>query len=154
MKRGPSSCRPSPKGRCFIRHPRAEAARWLAQSESDLAFAELGAREGFPAQACFACQQAAEKALKALHYLRGERVVIGHSVMELLDGTVREHPALASLREVAQQLDQYYVTTRYPNGLPGGVPSELFTARQTDEAVVGARNIVTVVRDAVTNASR
>jgi hypothetical protein len=51
--------------------------------------------------------------------------------MELLDGTVREHPALASLREVAQQLDQYYVTTRYPNGLPGGVPSELFTARQT-----------------------
>lgn len=154
MKRDPSSCRPSPKERCFIRHPRAEAARWLAQAESDVAFAELGAREGFPAQACFTCQQAAEKALKALHYLRGERVVLGHSVLELLDAVVREHPALSSFREVAQQLDQYYIATRYPNGLPGGVPSEFFTARQADAAVVGARNIVAVVRGALSDAQR
>ena len=46
---------------------RTEAGRWLRQAESDLAFAELGAREGFPAQACFTSQQAAEKALKAIH---------------------------------------------------------------------------------------
>ena len=45
---------------------RTEAGRWLRQAESDLAFAELGAREGFPAQACFTSQQAAEKALKAI----------------------------------------------------------------------------------------
>jgi len=59
-----------------MRQSRAEAERWLRQAENDFAFAELGAREGFFAQACFVCQQAAEKALKALHYLRGERLVL------------------------------------------------------------------------------
>ena len=47
-----------------MRQPEAEARRWLAQAESDLAFAEVGVREGFFAQACFICQQAGEKALK------------------------------------------------------------------------------------------
>ena len=81
-------------------------------------------------------------------------MVLGHSVLELLDAVVREHPALSSFREVAQQLDQYYIATRYPNGLPGGVPSEFFTARQADAAVVGARNIVAVVRGALSDAQR
>ena len=49
-------------------NPRAEAERWLAQAQSDLAFAEYGLDGGFYAQACFMCQQAGEKALKALHY--------------------------------------------------------------------------------------
>jgi hypothetical protein len=74
------------------------------------------------------CQQAVEKALKALHYLGRAHVVLGHSIVELLDALVARHAGLADLREGAQQLDQYYVPTRYPNGLPGGVPSEVFTA--------------------------
>ena len=53
--------------------PHAEARRWLAQARSEVAFAGVGVREGFYAQACFHCQQAAEMALKALHYL-GEPV--------------------------------------------------------------------------------
>jgi HEPN domain-containing protein len=80
-------------------------------------------------------------------------VVLGRSVIELLDAILRE-PGLSSLREVAQQLDQYYIATRSPNGLPGGVPSELFTARQAEAAVIGARNIVAVVRDALEAAQR
>jgi len=136
-------------GWCFIRQPRVEAGRWLAQAESDLAFAELGAREGFHAQACFVSQQAAEKALKALHYLQGERLVIGHALVDLLNPLVPAHPALAPLREIAQQLDQYYIPTRYPNGLPGGVPAEVFTKRQADEAIVGAQKFFAVARSAV-----
>lgn len=141
--------RPSPRGSFSIRRPEAEAERWLAQAESDLAFAELGAREGFFAQACFVCQQAAEKALKALHYARGARLVFGHSLVELLDPLLGEHPALGGLREAAQQLDQYYVPTRYPNGLPGGVPAEVFTSKQAIEAVAYAREFVAQVRRAV-----
>ena len=107
-------------------------------------------REGFFAQGCFVCQQAAEKALKALHYLRGARVVLGHSLVELLDAIVEDHPALGPLREVAQQLDQYYIPTRYPNGLPGGaVPSDVFTQRQAEAAVVGARAMIDVGRAAI-----
>lgn len=98
------------------------------------------------------CQQAVEKALKGLRYLRGERVVLGHSLVELLDPLVADHPALASLREVAQQLDQYYIPTRYPNGLPGGVPAEVFTRSQAEGAVAGARSIIEVARHALRSA--
>ncbi|HSF02710.1 MAG TPA: HEPN domain-containing protein [Solirubrobacterales bacterium] len=132
-----------------MRRRRAEAERWLAQAASDLAFADLGAREGFPAQACFVCQQAGEKALKALHYLRGARVVLGHSLVELLDGLAGDHPELHALRETAQQLDQYYIPTRYPNGLPGGVPAEVFTPRQAAEAVASVRQIIVLVGAAI-----
>jgi HEPN domain-containing protein len=51
-----------------MRNPRSEARRWLVQGEDDLRFAALGLERGFYAQCCFLCQQAAEKAVKALHY--------------------------------------------------------------------------------------
>jgi HEPN domain-containing protein len=125
-----------------MKRARAEAERWLAQAESDLAFAWLGLREGFYAQTCFICQQATEKSLKALHYFQGERFVPGHSLVELLDGLTGVHPSLADLREGAQQLDQYYIATRYPNGLPGGTPAEVFTKRQAEQAVEHASRFV------------
>ena len=65
-------------------NPKAEAERWLAQARSELAFARVGVRERFYAQACFHCQQAAEMALKAVHYLEGARLVMGRSLVELL----------------------------------------------------------------------
>ena len=98
------------------------------------------------------CQQVAEKGLKALHYLGGARVVLGHSIVELLDPLLAEHPALGRFRETAQQLDQYYIPTRYPNGLPGGVPSDVFTKRQADEAVAAARDLIAVARAAIRGA--
>jgi hypothetical protein len=41
------------------------------------------------------------------------------------------------------------VPTRYPNGLPGGVPAEVFTRRQPEEAVAIARRIVAFARGAI-----
>ena len=116
---------------------RDEAERWLRQAESDLAFAELGAREGFPAQACFTSQQAAEKALKAVHYHAGARFVPGHSLVVLMEKAVVHAASFAALRDSARQLDppQLYIPSRYPNGLPGGVPAEVFTASQAEDAV-------------------
>jgi HEPN domain-containing protein len=55
---------------------------------------------------------------------------------------------MAEIREGAQQLDQYYVPTRCPNGLPGGVPAEVFTRRQAEEAVAIAQRLVALARDA------
>jgi HEPN domain-containing protein len=118
--------------------PRAEAERWLAQAKSDLDFARLGLREGFFAQACFQCQQAAEKALKALHYFGGARFVPGHSLVELLAPVMALDPSLTSLQEAARRLDQLYIPTRYPNGLPGGVPAQVFSHGQAAEAIAQA----------------
>jgi HEPN domain-containing protein len=135
-----------------MKRPKEEAERWIAQSQSDLGFAELGAREGYHAQACFMAQQTAEKALKAVHYLGGARLVFGHSVVELLAALSSRHPGLAELRDGARQLDQYYVPTRYPNGLPGGVPSDVFSRNQAIHAVALARAFVERARAIITNA--
>jgi HEPN domain-containing protein len=124
---------------------RAEAG-WLAQSESDLAFAEHGLRLGFHAHACFLAQQAAEKAAKAIHYARGARAVLGRSVDGLLAALERAGLDAAALRPLAKQLDLHYVPARYPSGLPGNVPSEAYTAGQAAGALEGARRILAFAR--------
>lgn len=124
-----------------MREPNREADRWLKQAESDLAYAELGLREGFYAQVCFQCQQVCKKAIKALRYGRGERAVLGHALVELAASV----PVMARFRDSLAVLDQYYVPTRYPNGLPGGIPSDVYTGDQA-AAVDTARQVVAAVR--------
>jgi HEPN domain-containing protein len=126
--------------------PRAEARRWLAQAENDLAFAEHGARLGFHAQTCFLCQQAAEKAVKAVHYLRGARTVLGHSVDGLLEALAPAGLDVAALRPLAKRLDRHYVPSRYPNGLPGNVPAEVYGEPDSTDALAAARRIVAFAR--------
>ncbi len=106
--------------------PQSEGRRWLAQAENDFAFAELATREGFFAQACFNSQQAAEKALKAFLYSHGAEQVFGHSVADLITECTKLDAEFSPLKARAAPLDQFYVPTRYPNSLPGGIPSEAF----------------------------
>ena len=86
--------------------------------------------------------------MKALHYRRGARIVVGHSLVELLNDLLTAHPALVELGDAARQLDQYYIPTRYPNGLPGGVPAEVFTQRQARDAVDYATRFIASARRA------
>lgn len=130
-----------------MKDPRSESQRWIAQAENDLQFARLAIKEGFFAQACFICQQTGEKALKALAYRQGERFVLGHSIFELVHRLESAYPELEKYSEVAGLLDQYYVPTRYPNGLPDGIPYQVFTAKQAAEALEGAETLVRKVRE-------
>ena len=114
---------------------RAEADRWRKQAANDLDFARLGLREGFFAQVCFLAQQSAEKAVKSIGYLLGERTVLGYSVAVLADRYADRVSELAGLRDEAGILDQYYIPTRYPSGLPGGFPFMAFTGEQAANAV-------------------
>jgi HEPN domain-containing protein len=132
--------------------PREEARRWLAQAENDLSFTEHSIRGGFHAQACFHSQQVAEKAVKAVHYLRGARVVIGHSVDGLLEALETAGLSVKELRPLAAHLDLHYIPTRYPNGLPGNLPFEVYTAAQASDALAAARRIVAFAREQVEGA--
>ncbi|HIE39221.1 MAG TPA: HEPN domain-containing protein [Anaerolineales bacterium] len=53
-----------------------KAHRWLAQAVHDANAADLNAREGYAALACFLAQQAADKGLKAYLYAQqvGQRI--------------------------------------------------------------------------------
>lgn len=126
--------------------PRAEGARWLAQAEHDLGFAGLALREGYFAEACFHSQQAAEKALKAVLYSHGAEQVFGHSVADLVAECAKLDAEFVPLEMRASPLDQFYVTTRYPNSLPGGIPARAFARPDGERALEMAREVIGLVK--------
>jgi len=112
-----------------------EAERWLEQARRDLddaRYAAAGARWNL---ACFVAQQAAEKALKAFLYAQGAEAVWGHSVAELCHDAGEHDAAFSQLGTEAAALDQYYIPTRYPNGLPGGIPADAYTRVDAERAL-------------------
>lgn len=127
----------SAKGGAGMRKKRAEkeGRRWLEQAHADLAAARWNEQGGFHSVACFWSQQTAERALKAYLYFRGERRVFGHSVLELAEECARLDPEFGLLSEEIALLDRYFIPTRYPNGLPGGVPAKVYKAEEAQQAI-------------------
>ena len=119
------------------------AEDWLAQSERDLEHARSAQREGRHEWACFAAQQSAEKAVKALHLSLGQEAW-GHVVARLLG----ELPVQveADLIDKAKVLDNFYVPTRYANGHPEGAPFEHYGPIQSNEAIDYAGQILEFAR--------
>jgi HEPN domain-containing protein len=116
--------------------PAEEAVRWLTQARAELAVARDLAGHGHFHAVCFHAQQAAELALKAFLYGKGEQVVIGHSVQALCDWAGRFDAAFVELAKTAAKLDSYYIGARYPNGLPApAIPARIFKRADADEAV-------------------
>ncbi|MBI1881779.1 MAG: HEPN domain-containing protein [Chloroflexi bacterium] len=123
-----------------------EARRWFRQAKADLEVIRTLKSAGHYAATCFHGQQAAEKALKAVLYSQGSRVVLGHSVRELTRQCETFDPGFAALAGEAGLLDQYYIPTRYPNGLPSpAVPDETYTTAQADSAQEAAERVVDLV---------
>lgn len=119
------------------------AGDWFRQAERDLEQARSSAAEHRHEWACFAAQQAAEKAVKALHLWSGQEAY-GHVVARLLRELPHELPE--GLTDKARVLDGFYIPTRYANGHPEGAPFEHFGALQSGEAITYAGEIVGFVR--------
>ena len=126
---------------------RAEAERWLDQAEYDLGFARLALREKYFSQACFISQQAAEKAVKAIVYGSGERLVRGHSIVEIVDQFADRVPELKDLRAAGKSLDEHYIASRYPNGVAEGPPFAAYDRPKAEEAMAAAAQIVEAASD-------
>ena len=119
------------------------AVDWFRQAERDLEQAVASSRDGLHEWACFAAQQAAEKAAKALHLAKGQEAW-GHVVARLLTQLPVAVPP--DLIEKARVLDNYYVPTRYANGHPEGAPFQHYGALQSGGAIDYAREILDFVR--------
>jgi HEPN domain-containing protein len=122
-----------------------EAARWLEQARRDLDDAEFAASGSRWNLACFLAQQAAEKALKAYLFARGAETVWGHSVADLCREAAVHDAAFAALGGEAAALDQYYIPTRCPNGLPGGIPADAYLRADGDRALGLCRTVIALV---------
>jgi len=117
---------------------------WFLQAERDLEHAKAAQAEGRHEWSCFAAQQSAEKAVKALHLYLGQEAW-GHVIARLL----KELPLKVSedLVEKAKVLDNFYIPTRYANGHPEGAPFEHYGSLQSEEAIRYAGEILEFIRN-------
>ena len=125
-----------------------ESRRWLVQAQDELADADELRRRGRFYLALFHFQQAAEKALKAYLYLTmrsREDVFITHSLEDLLR-KVRALDRDFRVVKDAKKLDEYAIRARYPDSLPGKIPSRYFDdPAEAEEAMRHAKGVVGLV---------
>ena len=123
-----------------------EGLRWLDQAEADLKTAKDCLRtENYYASAFFA-QQAAEKALKGLLYLRGYRAIITHSVIDLLEEASKLDEGFKRFMEYGRELDRHYIASRYPNFYPSGAPYKYYTKELASTCLNYAESILREVK--------
>ena len=123
----------------------SRAGDWFKQSLRDLEHAKISVSSGHYEWACFAAQQAAEKAVKALFQKLGVEVW-GHSVSRMLEQLPEAHRPKEGLIDMAKSLDKGYISTRYPNTHPEGSPMDFYTEEEAKRMVVYAEQVIEFVR--------
>ncbi len=91
--------------------------RWLTRARQDLAAAET-LLSGYPSNnpnCCFHVQQCVEKALKSFLAGRGEHLENTHDLVRLLNICASLDNDFTNLYNAVEQLNEYAVTTRYPD---------------------------------------
>jgi len=124
-----------------------EAERWLIHARDEFQDADELRLRGRFYLALFHFQQATEKALKAFLYsvAGSEEILFTHSIYELMQWAKEAARDFEQVQR-AVKLDQYYIATRYPNGLPGGVPSRFYTdPEEAQEAMELAKAVLEMV---------
>ena len=121
---------------------------WLHQAQRDLTHARNSIKDGDFEWSCFASQQAAEKAVKAVYeHLHGEGR--GHVVSKLLKDLPDQSGLTQSLLETAMRLDKLYILPRYPNGFESGAPGDFYTRAEAEAAIADAHAIIEFCRGAI-----
>ena len=124
-----------------------EAKRWIDQAKEDLRSAEILFDAGRYYLVCFLAQQIVEKALKSVIYFNKEDLVLGHSVRKLVEWASKFDKRFEGLINKISILDSYYIPTRYPNGLPDGIPAEIFNCDAAENAYKLAETTVQIIID-------
>jgi len=128
---------------------RTEAERWYGQARFDLEAARASAAAGHYEWACFQAQQGTEKALKAVLLRQGKRQFLSHSVHDLLEEVQKLAPEFGTVSE-ARRLDEYYIPTRYPNGLPGTVvPHDFYSEKEAQECLDLAEPVLKLISQTI-----
>lgn len=125
-----------------------EFERWFKQAKFDLKAAEDSMHSENFEWSCFQAQQAAEKMLKAYLFLKGRRAILTHSVFQLIRLCRKDNPKFKDIND-AKALDQYYIPTRYPNGLPDEIPHNFYTKEDASKCVAYTKKILSFVEKLV-----
>ena len=118
---------------------------WFRQAEADLRHARNALKDEDFEWSCFASQQGAEKALKALFQKLGMEAW-GHTLTALTGNLPKEMGVTESLVKCAKILDKHYIPTRYPNGFDSGAPTDFYTREEAQSAIKCAEDIIEFCR--------
>lgn len=120
-----------------------DVTAWLDFAEYDLKSAKWQLKGKLYTIACYASQQAAEKALKAILLAIKQTFPKVHSLDRLLSELKLESINITKINEASIELDKYYITARYP-GEYGG-PDGLYTKKDATTAIKYAEKIIKFV---------
>lgn len=122
------------------------AKRWFLEAEQDLDDAKFNLSGQRYNVACFLAQQSAEKALKAYLFFKGADELWGHSTAELCKDAERFDGEFKTIKSESSSLDKYYIPTRYPNALPGSIPSDVFDEGDANKVIALAGKVISFVK--------
>ena len=110
------------------------ARDWLKEAYAELQAGRDLIKGGHWAWCCFTCQQAAEKALKAIcEHSRSPQ--FGHNLNLLLQAVDTHKAVSESLRRACARLNRYYIPTRYPNAFDRGAAADQFFEPDAHQAL-------------------
>ncbi len=116
-------------------------ADWMKQGRRDLDHGRHSLEAGDYEWACFAAQQGAEKAVKAVIEKAGG-VTWGNSVTTLLEALPDSLRSGRQLLDAAKALDKHYIPARYPYSHPQGAPYEYYTRAEAESALANAAQVI------------
>lgn len=114
---------------------------WLNQAKRDIANAQWEIKGAYYEWASFICQQAAEKALKAVYQKLGGEPW-GHALVNLLTGLKEKVTVAENIIQCGRTLDRFYIPTRYPNSWSAGIPKDYYTKEDATDALRCAEEII------------
>lgn len=121
------------------------APDWLRQADRDFEQALDSRHAERHEWVCFAAQQAAEKAVKALHLHVGQKMW-GNVIAQLLEELPETVDVPELLVEKGRVLDNFYIPSRYPNSHSAGASFEHYGPLQSEKAIQYAREIIGFAR--------
>jgi len=119
------------------------AQQWFAIADDDLLFAKAGLKEsGLARNACFLCQQIAEKYLKGFLVSQGIKPERTHKLPDLRLECSKVDKNFKEVKEECKFLDQFYQPARYPNGI-------IFEFKQEtgEKALQAAEKIISFIKN-------
>lgn len=119
--------------------------QWLDKATEDLTVARLVLKEGHTAHTCFLAQQCIEKSLKAYLLAKANKYPRTHKLVDLLGECESLESAFSQFQSDCLIVDQYYIPTRYPNGVPGGLPGGTPSQNEAEETATAAERILNFV---------
>lgn len=117
-----------------------EAKAWLDRAHDDLGAARklLSGPDPFPATAAYHCQQAAEKALKALIASTGERIPKTHDLRVLVERCAMIDGSLSAICAACEELSPYATEFRYPTDTSDPTPDDAADAANLAAGIISA----------------